>query len=53
MNADVDIQIAAITRTSGATLLTDNAHFSTVSGIQTENWLPVGSSGASRRQPAA
>ena len=39
MIPDVDIQIAAITRTSGVTLLTDDAHFSSVLGVQIENWL--------------
>jgi tRNA(fMet)-specific endonuclease VapC len=36
---DVDVQIAAVARTMNLTLLTDDAHFSSVPGLVTENWL--------------
>jgi tRNA(fMet)-specific endonuclease VapC len=34
----MDMQIAAIARAGGYVLLTSDAHFSYVDGIQTENW---------------
>jgi tRNA(fMet)-specific endonuclease VapC len=39
MIGDVDIQIAAIARSQGLVLLTGDAHFGYVSGLQTENWI--------------
>jgi tRNA(fMet)-specific endonuclease VapC len=36
---DVDIQIAAVARTAGRTLLTDDAHFASVPNLRLENWL--------------
>jgi tRNA(fMet)-specific endonuclease VapC len=35
----IDIQIAAIARFHGLTLLTADAHFAAVTGLRTENWL--------------
>lgn len=40
MIPDVDIQIASIALEVGVTLLTDDAHFHNVPGLQLENWLP-------------
>ncbi len=39
MIPDVDIQIAAVARAHDLTLLTDDAHFSSVSSIRRDNWL--------------
>jgi tRNA(fMet)-specific endonuclease VapC len=36
---DVDVQIAAIARIHGLTLLTADAHFAFVEGLTIENWL--------------
>jgi tRNA(fMet)-specific endonuclease VapC len=36
---DVDIQIAAVARVTKFVLLTDDAHFTPISGITIENWL--------------
>lgn len=36
---DVDVQIAAIARANQLVLLTADAHFEQVSGLQVENWL--------------
>jgi tRNA(fMet)-specific endonuclease VapC len=36
---DIDVQIAAIARLNGLTLLTDDAHFSSVSGLKLDNWV--------------
>jgi tRNA(fMet)-specific endonuclease VapC len=37
--SDVDVQIAAIGRTRGMTVLTAEQHFSTVPKLRVENWL--------------
>jgi tRNA(fMet)-specific endonuclease VapC len=36
---DVDVQIAAVARAHGLTLLTADAHFAFVEGLTIENWL--------------
>ena len=36
---DVDVQIAAIARSTGMTLLTSNRHFNSVSLLTVEDWL--------------
>jgi tRNA(fMet)-specific endonuclease VapC len=36
---DVDVQIAAVARAHGLTLLTADAHFAFVEGLKIENWL--------------
>jgi tRNA(fMet)-specific endonuclease VapC len=36
---DVDVQIAAVARAHGLTLLTADAHFALVEGLKIENWL--------------
>jgi tRNA(fMet)-specific endonuclease VapC len=36
---DVDVQIAAVARAKGLTLLTADAHFAFVEGLKMENWL--------------
>jgi tRNA(fMet)-specific endonuclease VapC len=36
---DVDVQIAAIARVHGLTLLTADVHFAFVEGLTTDNWL--------------
>lgn len=35
----IDVQIAAIGRLHGLTVLTADAHFASVAGLTTENWL--------------
>jgi tRNA(fMet)-specific endonuclease VapC len=39
MIPDVDIQIAAIARVNNLALLTDDAHFASVTGLKTDNWI--------------
>ncbi len=36
---DVDVQIAAVARANGLTLLTADAHFAFVEGLKLDNWL--------------
>ena len=36
---DVDVQIAAVARVNGITLLTADAHFGAIQGLAVENWI--------------
>jgi tRNA(fMet)-specific endonuclease VapC len=38
----IDVQVAAVARAHGLTVLTSDAHFANVEGLAVENWLTAG-----------